>query len=171
MAPLTVHQRGEFLKDAVLGASDGIVTTFAVVAGSSGASLSPGVVVILGFANLVADGLSMSLGNYMGVKSELEYERARGDREKESSPFAHGFVTFLAFSVAGLVPLAPYIFKLYPLFDFSVGLVAISLFLVGALQSKFTGKSLLKGGAEMLFVGGIAAGAAYGIGYLLQSVQ
>src|SRR5574341_1580990 len=64
--------RGQHLADAVLGATDGIVTTFAVVAGAAGASLSPGVLLIMGFANLVADGFSMAVSNYLGARSQLD---------------------------------------------------------------------------------------------------
>jgi len=67
---------GIYLKDAVYGASDGIVTTFAVVAGVSGAALNPNIVLILGFANLVADGFSMAAGNYVGTRSEQEYNQS-----------------------------------------------------------------------------------------------
>ena len=55
------------------GATDGVVTTFAVIAGVVGASLSPSVVLILGFANLFADGFSMALGNYLSSRSRTEY--------------------------------------------------------------------------------------------------
>lgn len=71
---------GEFLKDAVYAANDGIVTTFAVVAGVVGASLDPFIILILGFANLFADGISMASGNYLGSKSENDLyasERAK----------------------------------------------------------------------------------------------
>lgn len=72
------------LEDFVYGATDGAVTTFAVVAGVIGASLSPSVVLILGFANLFADGLSMAVGNYLAAKTRLEYiEKARRREEWE----------------------------------------------------------------------------------------
>jgi len=58
------------LKAAVLGATDGIITTFAVVAGVAGGNLSATVVLVLGFANLVADGLSMGISNYLSERSE-----------------------------------------------------------------------------------------------------
>jgi len=51
------------------------VTTFAVVAGVAGANLPLSTVLILGFANLLADGLAMGLGNYLGIKSEVDYIR------------------------------------------------------------------------------------------------
>ena len=57
------------LKDFVFGGIDGAVTTFAIVAGVEGAGLSPTVVVILGFANVFADGFSMAVGNYSGTKA------------------------------------------------------------------------------------------------------
>lgn len=83
------HDRtsGAYLSDVIFGANDGIVTTFAVVAGSVGANLSPAVVVILGFANLFADSLSMGLGNFLGKKSERSYER--GLRKKEEWEVEH----------------------------------------------------------------------------------
>ncbi|PHP67607.1 hypothetical protein CSC94_07865 [Zhengella mangrovi] len=61
-----------YLRDFVYGGIDGSVTTFAVVAGVEGAGLSSGVVLILGLANLVADGFSMAASNYSGTKTELD---------------------------------------------------------------------------------------------------
>lgn len=72
---------GEYLGDLVLGGIDGIITTFAIVAGVEGAGLSPGVVIILGFANLIADGFSMGISNYLGAKSDLEFEQSERARE------------------------------------------------------------------------------------------
>jgi VIT1/CCC1 family predicted Fe2+/Mn2+ transporter len=64
--------RASYLRDWVYGGIDGAVTTFAVAAGVAGASLSPAVVLILGGANLLADGFSMAAANYSGTKSERE---------------------------------------------------------------------------------------------------
>lgn len=83
--------RGRYLADAVLGATDGIVTTFAVVAGATGAKLSPSVVLIVGCANLLADGFSMAVSNYLGARSQGEYweeERRRETWEIEHVPEA-----------------------------------------------------------------------------------
>lgn len=72
------------LGDFVYGATDGAVTTFAIVAGVVGASLSPSIVLILGFANLLADGFSMAVGNYLAAKAQREYiEKARKREEWE----------------------------------------------------------------------------------------
>lgn len=72
-----------YVGDAILGAVDGCVTTFAVVAGSVGAGFPGAVVLVLGFANLVADGFSMAAGNYLGTKSEREQiDRAREEEHR-----------------------------------------------------------------------------------------
>ena len=62
----------DFLGEVVYGGIDGSVTTFAVVAGSAGAGLDSAVVIILGFANLIADGFAMSVGSYLSTKSEIQ---------------------------------------------------------------------------------------------------
>src|ERR1035437_8676285 len=70
--------RLNYLRDFVYGGIDGSVTTFAVVAGTIGASLSIEVVLILGAANLIADGFSMAASNFLGTRSEHEdYARLR----------------------------------------------------------------------------------------------
>ena len=67
-----------YLRDFVYGAIDGAVTTFAVVAGARGANLDDSVVVILGLANLFADGFSMAVSNYLGTRAERQQrDRAR----------------------------------------------------------------------------------------------
>lgn len=75
-------ERGRYLEEMVYGASDGIVTTFAVVAGVTGASLPVSIVLILGLANLLGDGFSMAAGAYLGQRSRRDYERKEREREE-----------------------------------------------------------------------------------------
>ena len=77
------HQgaHGKYIKSVVYGGLDGIVTTFAVVAGVNGASLPVGIILIMGFANLLADGLSMAIGDFLSTKAENEYNNAERERE------------------------------------------------------------------------------------------
>ena len=69
---LSAGPRHNYLRDVIYGGIDGAVTTFAVVAGVIGAELSTGVVLIMGFANLLADGFSMAASNFLGTKAERE---------------------------------------------------------------------------------------------------
>ncbi|HVT43591.1 MAG TPA: VIT1/CCC1 transporter family protein [Thermoanaerobaculia bacterium] len=70
--------RTSYLRDWIYGGIDGAVTTFAVVSGVVGARLSTNVILILGVANLLADGFSMAAGNFAGTRAEREeFERLR----------------------------------------------------------------------------------------------
>ncbi len=62
----------EYLSEFVYGGIDGCVTTFAVVAGAVGANLESSIIIILGFANLFADGFAMSIGAYLSTRSEKD---------------------------------------------------------------------------------------------------
>lgn len=75
---------GPVIHDIVYGGNDGIVTTFAVVAGTVGAELPHNIIIILGLANLLADGLSMATGSFLSIKSEMDqYERLRKEEREE----------------------------------------------------------------------------------------
>ena len=225
------QEQGKYIKSLVYGGLDGIITTFAVVAGVAGAALSPGIVLILGFANLIADGLSMAIGDYLSTKAEQEYNRAERERElwevqhypdgekqemmelyvdkgidpkdaetvvnilskndkawvdimmaeelgiveDDESPMKNAFVTFISFLIFGFVPVLAYVIARFipgmeNTFLLAGILTGVNLFLLGALKVKVTGMSWWKSGFEMLVVGGIAAGAAYGIGVLLSGL-
>lgn len=69
---LSAGARPSYLRDFVYGAVDGTVTTFAVVAGAAGADIGASVALILGAANLIGDGFSMAVGNFLSTRSEIE---------------------------------------------------------------------------------------------------
>ena len=69
---LAGDHRPNYLRDWIYGGIDGAVTTFAIVAGVVGANLSSSVIIVLGLANLLADGFSMAAGNYSGTKAESD---------------------------------------------------------------------------------------------------
>jgi VIT1/CCC1 family predicted Fe2+/Mn2+ transporter len=224
--------QGRYLKSVVYGGLDGIVTTFAVVAGVTGASLSSGIVLILGFANLIADGLSMAIGDYLSTKAENEYHRAERAREvwevenypegekrelvelyearglshddaktvvdiisrnrqtwvdvmmveelgiveSGESPAANAIATFLSFAVFGFVTLVAYVvghcmsLPSPHLFVIACLLTAATLFALGAVKVRITGRTWWKAGFEMLVVGGLAAAAAYAVGRALSGL-
>ena len=222
---------GTYIKDAVYAGNDGIVTTFAVVAGVAGASLGPVIILVLGFANLLADGFSMATGNYLGTKSESDHyhrERKSESRIYDDSPeegkrvvqgimeekgyasedagllaglimknkeFFSDFVvfertgitpsttadeirgavvTFVAFMIAGLIPLLPFVFfsgdEGVNTFLLASVFTGVALFVIGAARTFFSDKSWWAGGFEMFIAGGAAALIAYVIGALLKGL-
>lgn len=86
-ARLRAGHKVNYLQDWVLGGIDGAVTTFAIIAGSLGASLSTKIIIILGFANLLADGLSMAASNYLSTKADLD--DAKRLKKVEEDHIAH----------------------------------------------------------------------------------
>ena len=68
-----ISRGGNYIKDVVFSANDGLITTFAVAAGAAGAGMTSSVVIVLGLANMLADGLAMALGSYLGSKSRADF--------------------------------------------------------------------------------------------------
>ncbi|MBI4414777.1 MAG: VIT1/CCC1 transporter family protein [Candidatus Kerfeldbacteria bacterium] len=212
---------GQYLRDVVFGANDGLITTFATVAGAAGAHLPTSVVIILGLANVFADGVSMGLGEYLGSNSERAYYHGQKNKEEwevlhepkaeerevqevfrswgftgkalsnavntikkdqviwvdfmmkhelglfdipKRQPMVHGAVMFVAFFLAGLLPLTSFFAGADRAFPFSIFLTALALFSIGALRSLFTPVRWWRGGLEMLIVGGAAGTLAFVVG-------
>ena len=167
----------KYLSQLVYGGIDGIVTTFAVVAASVGASLSSSVVIILGLANLIADGISMGISSYLSEKSERSMElKQNKPHDNHINPAKAGIATFGAFVAVGFVPViiyvADYIFNigLDNLFVWSSSLAALAFIGVGWVKSYVADEPKLLAVTETLALGAVAASAAYFIGSLLEQV-
>lgn len=154
---------GHYLRDIVYGANDGAVTTLAVVAGVAGATLAPVIALVLGAANLVGDGISMAAANYLSLKSDLQQ---RGLPSTLERPLRHAAVTFLAFLVAGGLPLLAYLIPVAGVSRLAAAtLVALlAMGLVGAWRAGFIGQTRTRSAVEAVAIGGAAAGAAYLVG-------
>lgn len=77
------HQsEGGLLKPVIFGGLDGILTSFAIVAGAAGGNLSPEVVLVLGFSNIFADALSMGVGEFLSSKATNEWILSEKKREE-----------------------------------------------------------------------------------------
>ena len=151
-----------YFPDLVYGANDGIITTFAVVAGVVGADLSERVILILGFANLVADGFSMGASNFLSRRSYAE----EVERAEPPEAARHGAATLVGFVSAGVVPLVAYLVPLADeaRFPATIVLTLATLFAVGASRALITRLGWVRSGLEMLAVGALAAAVAYAIG-------
>jgi VIT1/CCC1 family predicted Fe2+/Mn2+ transporter len=161
-----------FIGDLVFGANDGLITTFAIVSSVTGADLGSRAALVLGLANLLADGASMAAGNYLGRRSEAQRLAAlRGDRAGQRAPLAHGAAMFAAFALAGAVPLLPYlVLDAGPSFVAATLATGVTLFAVGSWRTRATRQPWLMAGLEMLAVGSFAAGVAFLVGFGFRSV-
>ena len=229
---LSEPPRPSHLRDFIYGGIDGAVTTFAVVAGVAGAHLSANIVIILGVANLVADGFSMAVSNFLATRAEIQ-ERDQARREEEAEireipegereeirqifalkgfggeqlerivdvitsdprvwidtmmveelgysrqrqePLRAAMATLVAFIAVGFIPLFSFVLELVsPLavdtpFAWSTAMTGVAFFVVGALKSRFVMQAWWLAGLETAAVGGAAAGIAYAIGALLESL-
>jgi len=158
-----------YIGDIVYGANDGIITTFAVVAAAAGAGVSSTIILILGIANLIADGFSMGASKYLSLKSEQSVDKAGSERR---SPLNDGAATFGAFVVAGALPLIPFLIPAAAAHAFTISAIAtaVAFFAVGAARSFVIQKNPFLAGLEMLLVGGAAAAIAYGIGSWIEAI-
>jgi VIT1/CCC1 family predicted Fe2+/Mn2+ transporter len=127
---------------------------------------------ILGVSNLLADGFSMGASNYLSSRSREEVERLESGAAGERSPLRHSWATFAAFVVAGAVPLFAFIapIAVSSRFALASALTLLMLFLVGAARALVVPLKWWKGGSEMLVVGALAAGVAYGVGRLVATL-
>jgi VIT1/CCC1 family predicted Fe2+/Mn2+ transporter len=159
----TVAIARHYMRDLIYGANDGIITTFAVVAGVTGGALSHATILVVGAANLAADGLSMAVGNFLSIRAHESAREAENLPEEEAHAWKHAIATFAAFVVAGALPLLP--FALAPratdLFVWSSVLTMAALFGVGAIRTLVTVDRWWKAGGEMLLLGALVAAAAY----------
>ncbi|HEY9185261.1 MAG TPA: VIT1/CCC1 transporter family protein [Salegentibacter sp.] len=163
-----------YIRDAVYGANDGIITTFAIVSSVEGANLGTKAILVVGFASLFADGFSMASSDFLANKAELARKKSNNMEEQEKhNPRIAALFTFLAFIIVGIIPLVPYFFITLTSnsFIFSGIATGLALFGVGALRTKLTGGNPYLAGGEMLLIGGSAAAVAFFIGSLIEQWQ
>lgn len=157
----------KYLPDFIFGSIDGLVTTFAIVSGVVGASLSSTIILILGFANLFADGFSMAVSNYLSSKSSEDLNHEMSGRK----PLISGAVTFFAFVAVGFVPLVAFVFDFgNNNFLISTIITMIAFACVGYVKGVVTNKNKFYSALETLIIGAVAAGIAYLVGYLLSGL-
>lgn len=216
-----IHFTGsEFVRDIVIGMSDGLTVPFALAAGLSGAVESSGIILTAGLAEVAAGAIAMGLGGYMAGRTDIEHfasERAREEREVAEVPHKEiaevtdilrsygldeddaarvvksikadkkrwvdfmmrfelgleepdpkrasrsAFTISLAYIAGGLIPLAPYFFfgsvKTALLASVLVTLLALLVF--GYIKGLFTTGKPARSAVQTVFVGGLAASAAF----------
>lgn len=156
-----------YLSDFIYGGIDGIVTTFSIVAGSSGGELLRNVIIILGLSNVISDGFSMGVSRYISLKTELRQELA-----VNKDPLISGIVTFSSFIIVGMMPLLPFLIndskssKYY-----SLSISCVIFFIIGYLRGIVINEiKPIKSAFETLILGLLAAVISYLIAKVTNSL-
>lgn len=161
-----------YIRDLVYGANDGLITTFAVVSGVAGGALSHIAVLVIGAANLAADGVSMGAGNLLAIRADERARAADGLPELETYPWKHGLATLIAFVVAGALPLVPFVLPIATesRFAWSAASTFVAMFALGCVRGVITREPWWRTGLETLALGAVVAIAAYGAGLAVAAV-
>lgn len=221
-----------YLAEFIYGSIDGCVTTFAVVSGASGAGLPSTVVIILGVANLIADGFALSVGSYLSSQSELDKfnKNIQAFLTKSTFPNNHeqqeilnyyihkgltpnlaqenltilrstptslaidlmaarnnflpdnrssilkAFFTFIAFITMGCTHISVYFWDFWitpipNLFIWSGCFTIFTFVTIGWIKGIITHQSKIKTSLQTLFLGSMAAGLSFLVGYLLEGLH
>jgi vacuolar iron transporter family protein len=166
----------KYLPEFIYGAIDGTITTFAIVAGAMGASLSASIILILGFANLFADGFSMAISNYLSTKSEKDLYKKHNHIHHFKDPKKTALATFSAFVIVGFIPLLSFVLAIFfptinaNKFTYSIILTALAFIIIGYYKGNITKKSKTKSSLETLIIGSVAALIAFVIGHFLRGL-
>lgn len=169
LAASSANKKLNWLRAAVLGANDGIVSVSAVIVGVAGASHDKRVILTAGVAALVAGALSMALGEYISVSSQRDTEKALLKKQKHElvNPSHAAFASGIAFFCGAIIPmtalfLAPASLEI--IFTFIA--VFIALIITGVLSAHAGGANKLKATLRVLIGGILAMIITFGIGKL-----
>ena len=168
------------LREFVYGGMDGAVTTFAIVTGAAGANFGSKVILILGLANVFADGFSMAVGAYLSEKADQQLASSKlpdGESVEAESPIGASIATFLSFIIVGFVPLLIYIADYAFSLELGDKALVYSIFLtlaafagIGYLRAVTVKVDKAKSILETLGLGVAAAVISYTLGTVLEKI-
>lgn len=155
-----------FLSEFVYGSTDGIITTFSIVAGSIGGELSRNVVLILGLSNVLSDGYSMGVSRYLSAKTEIQQGLLKG-----KNPITSAIATFVSFVIIGLTPILPFLLKDEKTAQKISFYTALTMFfMIGVVKGYYVEKDkILMNGLETFIIGSSAAFISYLVGKIINT--
>lgn len=157
----------QFLAEFIYGATDGIITTFSIVAGATGGELIQRVITILGISNVLSDGYSMGISRYLSSKAEIEQGLL-----KDKNAIQSGVFTFISFVIIGIMPILPFfIYNGNKAKTISL-IIAIILFaMIGYIKGYILKQSVFNKSMETLFIGLSAALISYYVGIFVNKIH
>jgi VIT1/CCC1 family predicted Fe2+/Mn2+ transporter len=159
--------RASYLRNFAFGVEDGLVSTVGLLAGVAATDVTRREVLITGVILVIVEGFSMATGSFLSESEGETYER--GTRGSARRPLIDGAIMFGSYLLAGLIPLAPYVFfEIDVALYISIILSLVSLAGLGAVSARISKVGLLRNALRMLAIGGVAVAVGVLVGRLLQ---
>lgn len=143
---------------SILGAVDGVITSFAIVSGSHAGSFDTSVVLVIGLSSLFADGFSMGVSEFLS--SDIVVSKGR-------PAWVLGIACFSSFVIAGLIPILTFLWSASLLSSAMFSLVELMVF--GAIGSSVKKEDILIGFFKTTSLGASAGAISYAVGKALTS--
>ncbi|MEK7532320.1 MAG: VIT1/CCC1 transporter family protein [Patescibacteria group bacterium] len=155
--------RASYLRSFVFGVEDSLSSTVGLLSGIAIAGVARDTIFVTGVILIFVEAISMGVGDFLSEHASEEYLRHKEVSSRRS--FFDAIIMFFSYIVAGIVPLAPYLFfpvgtALFVSASFSLA----ALFLLGVVSAHFSGLPLLKNGARTFAIGGAATAVGIVIG-------
>ncbi len=158
-----VHK--EYLRSAMFGANDALVSTTGVIAGVSTGTGNKSVIILAGVVTIMVEALSMGAGQYMSARTAHQFS---GKHDGEN-PFISGFIMFASYFIGGLVTLITIIvFPVEISRNVAVSAALVGLFALGYFKGKVVKTSPLQSALEVLILGGITTAIGIIAGVVLK---
>jgi len=158
------------MRDLIFGLEDSLVSTLGTITGIAIGAQNTYIVILSGLVLIAAESTSMAAGSFLSNRSAIEAENKQNHNTNKHAqhPIRGSVVMFVSYILGGFIPLSPYFF-LSPkqAIPPSIIMTIITLFFVGFWSAKYTGRSRVKSGVEMMVISLSAALIGYGIGYWL----
>jgi VIT1/CCC1 family predicted Fe2+/Mn2+ transporter len=172
-------QRAQWLRAAVLGANDGLLSTASLMMGVGAVTKDVKTMILTGIAGLVAGACSMAIGEFVSVYSQYDIEYAQMKRQGNTSqknklpnPYYAAFASAVAFAVGAFVPLlgAAFVKDYKVRLGVVVGVVSFALFVFGLLSALLGKAPLIKSCLRVLIGGWLAMSLTFGLTKLVNHV-
>jgi VIT1/CCC1 family predicted Fe2+/Mn2+ transporter len=151
--------KAERLRDEIFGATDGTISTLAVIAGVYGATNNNFLILVAGFSAMLAEAISMGFSSYSGALIREDITKKKVHR-----PLSEGVVFWLATMGGGFIPIVPFLIPQISHIAASIIFSTLFLFAVGAYAAKSIGNNVIMTGARTAAIGLIAAIITYYVG-------
>lgn len=159
--------RASYLRSFVFGVEDSLSSTVGLLSGLAIAGIARDTIFITGVILVLVEAVSMSIGDFLSEHASEEYLHHRDVSSRRS--FLDAIIMFFSYTIAGLVPLAPYVlFPTESALELSIIFSLGALFLLGVVSAHFSRLPRLKNGIRTFMIGGIAIAIGVLVGTGLQ---